>query len=393
MKLEVERAVWDLAHRQRGVVTRDQVLAVGWSPWALNRRVQAGLLRELFPRVYMVGAGEPPGAREQAALLVAGEGALLSHQTAAAQWGFLPPASGEPIHVMLVGTERGRVTGLRTHRVRRLQPEERSERAGFPLTSPARTMLDVAAVVGGRKLERLLSGAERSGLVPAKTWPGLLVRYRGRPGVAALRAAMEIPKGPAFTRSAAEDAFLDLVRRAALPRPESNVALESREIDFLWREECVAVEVDGYEYHRTRRDFDRDRAKDAWLIARGFRIVRLSWHQIVEEPLATAVLLGQVLARGGPDAQAARPAARAPATAAPATAAPATAASATAASTTAASATAGSSLPPSPPSARRPGVNRVQGSVALPELSPGASPGGRGGGAVGGTTRRARGWP
>jgi very-short-patch-repair endonuclease len=297
MRPETERAVWDLARRQQGVVTRDQVLAAGWSPGALRRLVRTGLLRELFPRAYIVGPGEPPGAREKAALLVAGEGALLSHQTAAVQWGFMPPATGVPIHVMLVGTGRGRICGLHTHRVTRLEPEERSERAGLPLTSPARTLLDLAAVVGRRELEQILAGLERARVLPATAWPGLLDRYQGRPGVAALRSAMEIPGGPAFTRSEAENAFLELARRSTLPPPEANVAVGPWEIDFLWRSERVAVEVDGYEYHRTRGDFERDRAKGAWLTARGFRVIRLSWRQIREQPMATAVLLGQALVR------------------------------------------------------------------------------------------------
>jgi len=307
MRQQTERDVWELAQRQRGVVTRDQVLAAGWSPWALRRRLRAGLLRELFPRVYMVGPGEPPGAREKAALLVAGKGAVLSHQTAAAQWGFTRPATGAPIHVMLVGTGRGRICGLHTHRVTRLEPEERSERGGFPLTSPARTLLDVAAVVGGRELEQILAGVERSGMIPAPAWPGLLVRYQGRPGVAALRVAMEIPAGPAFTRSEAENAFLELARQSTLPPPEANVTLGPWEIDFLWRSPRVAVEVDGYEYHRTRADFERDRAKDAWLQARDFLVLRVSWRQIREQPVATAVLLGQALARGRPGSEAVAP--------------------------------------------------------------------------------------
>jgi len=297
MTMESDRAVWDLAHRQRGVVTRDQVLAAGWFPRALHRRLHAGVLRELHRGVYLVGPGEPPGAREMAALLAAGETALLSHQTAAAQWGFMQLGAGAPVHVMLVGTGRGRIRGLHAHRVPRLQPDERSERAGFPLTSPTRTLLDMSAVVGARELERMLAAGERSGVLSPKAWPGLLARCRGRRGVAALRAVMEIPGGPAFTRSEAEHAFLDLVRQSALPPPQANVALGSWEVDFLWRSVRVAVEVDGYGYHRTRGDFERDRAKDAWLMARGFRVLRLSWRQISEQPMATAVLLAQALVR------------------------------------------------------------------------------------------------
>jgi len=297
MSIEADRALWALARGQRGVVTRAQVLAAGWSARMLGRRIRAGVLREVHRGVYVVGPGEPPGAREKAALLAAGEGALLSHLTAAIRWGLSAHATGAPIHVTLVGTGRGRIRGLHTHRVRRLEPDERSERDGLPLTSPARTLLDVATVVGERELERMLASAERSGLLPPATWPGLLARYRGRPGVAALRAVMEIPGGPAFTRSEAESAFLDLVRRSALPPPQANVVLGPWEVDFLWRSHRVVAEVDGYTWHRTRLDFERDRARDAWLSARRFRVLRFSWRQITRQSMETAVLLAQALVR------------------------------------------------------------------------------------------------
>jgi very-short-patch-repair endonuclease len=297
MTIEAERAVWDLARGQCGVVTRAQALAVGWSPRALSRRVRAGVIQEVHRGVYVVGPGEPPGAREKAALLAVGEGALLSHLTAAVRWGLVAHATGARIHVTLVGTGRGRIRGLHTHRVRRLEPDEWSERDGLPLTSPARTLLDVATVVGERELERMLSSAERSGMLPPTTWPGLLARYRGRPGVAALRAVMELPGGPAFTRSEAESAFLDLVRRSALPAPQANAVLGPWEVDFVWRSQRVVAEVDGYTWHRTRRDFERDRARDAWLSARGFRVLRFSWRQITRQSMETAVLLAQALVR------------------------------------------------------------------------------------------------
>ncbi len=303
MTPDADRRVCALAGRQAGVVTREQALAAGWSTWTIRRRVRAGFLRELHPGVYAVGIADAPGAGETAALLAAGGGALLSHRTAAVRWGFARPVRGEPVHLTLVGTGRGRIRGLRTHRVRVLEPDERAERDGFPLTSPGRTLLDVAHGVSPGELEDMLAQAERSDLVPATAWPDLLTRYRGRPGVRALAAAMGVPGGPALTRSEAERVLLGVVRRAGLPRPELNAKLGPWEIDFLWRSEGLAVEVDGYMYHRTRRDFERDRSKDAWLMARGLRVVRLTWRQLDQAPMATAVLLAQALAHGVPEAR------------------------------------------------------------------------------------------
>ena len=99
-----------------------------------------------------------------------------------------------------------------------------------------------------------------------------------------------------LTRSEAEDRFLALVRGAGLPTPSANVPVGPYEIDFFWVSEGIAVEVDGYRGHSTRPRFEGDRRKDAWLLARGVKVIRLSWRQIVHEAMGTAVLVGQALA-------------------------------------------------------------------------------------------------
>lgn len=144
-----------------------------------------------------------------------------------------------------------------------------------------------------------MARAEREGLVDGEAMDTLVARSRGRPGVAALRALVAAPAGPAFTRSEAEERFLALVREARLPAPELNVAIGRYEIDFLWRGAGIAVEVDGFRHHSSRPRFEGDRRKDTWLLAAGIKVVRLSWRQIVDDPVATAVQVGQVLARAG----------------------------------------------------------------------------------------------
>jgi very-short-patch-repair endonuclease len=104
---------------------------------------------------------------------------------------------------------------------------------------------------------------------------------------------------PAFTRSEAEERLLSLIRRARLPDPEVNVQLEGLEVDFLWREQGLVVEVDGFRYHSSPSDFENDRRRDAELLARGLRVLRVSAAQIVHEPEATLVRIGQALVSRG----------------------------------------------------------------------------------------------
>jgi len=103
-----------------------------------------------------------------------------------------------------------------------------------------------------------------------------------------------------MTRSGAEERFLDLVRRGRLPQPETNVVVRGHEVDFLWRAERLVVEVDGFAFHASRRSFESDRRRDAELAAAGWRVVRVTWRQVVDEPHATLVCVAQALARATP---------------------------------------------------------------------------------------------
>ncbi len=124
----------------------------------------------------------------------------------------------------------------------------------------------------------------------------MITRYPRRAGVPALRAIVERAGGPALTRSEAEARFLALVRRARLAAPEANVRIAGREIDFFWRAERVAVEVDGYRYHGTRVRFEGDHRRGAHLAAHGIHVIPVTWRQIVEDEVGTAADLARALA-------------------------------------------------------------------------------------------------
>jgi very-short-patch-repair endonuclease len=224
-----------------------------------------------------------------AAVLSCGEGALLSHETAGRLWALPVPATRE-IHVALPG--RGGVhrrPGLRLHRIRYLHPSDVTRRDGIPVTSPARTLLDLAAGLPTRELARAVEEATILRLVSIDSLAEQFSRYPRHHGVAALREATR--REPARTRSEAERRLLELIRAARLPEPQTNAPVGPYEVDFLWPEARLVVEVDGYAFHSTRAAFERDRRRDAELQALGHRVVRATWRQIEDEPEALVASL------------------------------------------------------------------------------------------------------
>jgi very-short-patch-repair endonuclease len=293
-----------IAARQRGIVARSQLLDAGLSRDAIGRRLRAGRLHSIHRGVYAVGhAVLVSGARELAAVLACGPGAVVSHASAARLFKLLPhPAQPGPVHVTVVERDCGHVKGITIHRVRSMGPDEVGTLAGIPITSPARTILDLAAT-DKQTLEQALAEAHAQRLEPRARLLPLLDRYPRRRGMRTLRALLADDDGARLTRSEAERRFLRLVRRARLPAPETNVRLGAYEVDFLWRDQRLVVEVDGYWFHSSRQAFERDRAKEAELRNRGLRLRRFSWRQVTADPEATIADLAREL---GPATRSAR---------------------------------------------------------------------------------------
>jgi very-short-patch-repair endonuclease len=287
--LHRDRALAEIAARRRGLVTTQDLAAAGLGRGAVARRVAAGHLRLLYRGVYVLGPVLAPGTRELAAVLSCGATAVLSHHAAAALWGIRPPATGD-IDVTVTRQLRPRA-GVRIHRARVLEPREVTVRAGIPVTAPPRTLLDLATVLDQRSLARAVEEAEIQRLVRRDA----LEARRGRRGAAALRRVLELAHEPAFTRSEGEAKLLALIRAARLPTPEVNARIGGYEVDFLWREQRLVVEVDGFAYHSSREAFERDRRKDADLQAHGLRTTRITYRQIAFEPHATIALLAAAL--------------------------------------------------------------------------------------------------
>lgn len=294
MSREIEMRIAAVAARQHGAVTQRQLLEAGLSTGGIARRLRWGRIRRLHRGVYLAAPFPLQHTAEMAAAL-ATPGGALSHVSSGILWEVTPAASRiDGVEVSVVGN-RGRQPGIIVHRVARLGPEERTSRHGIPVTSVARTLVDLGAVLDLRELESAIARAERARLITREALERLPLRYRRHAGVAGLKAVLERPGGAALTRSAAEEAFLALTRAAALPVPECNVRVGGYEVDFYWRAAGVAVEVDGYAYHASHRQFEADRRKDVELAARGLTVLRLTWRQITEEGIAIAVRIGQAL--------------------------------------------------------------------------------------------------
>lgn len=294
---EADRAIDVIAARQHGVVARRQLLDAGLSVDVIDHRVRVGRLRQVHRGVYIVGPVVSPRAAEMAAVLACGEGAAVSHRSAAVLWELLQPDAGGAVHVTLPSGDRGRRSGICVHRRGSLGPDEVTHRDGIPLTKPARTLVDLAGAADHRTLERAVAAALNARLVDGAELASALKRHAGRAGSGRLRSMLEQEQSPARTRSEAEERFLSLIRSGQLPDPGVNVTVSGYEVDFFWPVERFVVEVDGFAWHASAGRFEADRRRDAVLASAGVRVMRVTWRQIVKEPAALLVRLAQALAR------------------------------------------------------------------------------------------------
>jgi very-short-patch-repair endonuclease len=272
------RAVARLAARQHGVISLGRLRSTGLSRQAISRQVMAGRLHRIHRGVYAVGHRSlSPHGHWLAAVLACGEGAVLSHQSAAGLWALLPAVSS-PAHVTIpLRSGRRSRRGIIVHRSARLASANRTIRASIPVTSLARTLADLRRTASKADYRRALREAELRGYEP--------------------------PSGDALcTRSELEDAFLRLCRRHGLPPPEVNVPIGPFIVDFLWRADRLVVETDGYRFHRGKTAFEDDRERDLELARLGFHVLRLSHRQVTGEPSEVASAVRRCLEQRLPDA-------------------------------------------------------------------------------------------
>jgi hypothetical protein len=281
------------------VVARRQLLDADLSPEMLRTRIATGRLVPLHRGVYAVGHRRltRDGFR-LAAVLAAGPGALLSHREAAALHA-LRPSAGATIDVTVAG--RRCVLGIHVHRVERLDAADRTMVAGIPVTTVARTLVDLAAVVPAEALRKALEEAERSHRLDVRAIEGVLARTRGRNGSgceAMRRALTELARtGTTLTRSVLEDRFLALLDAYGVPRPTTNAWTRNMEVDAAWPAARLVVELDGWDGHRTRQAFQRDRTRSNDLQAEGWTVLRFTHADVVYRGAETAARVRRELRR------------------------------------------------------------------------------------------------
>jgi very-short-patch-repair endonuclease len=261
-----DAAIARIAGRQHGVLSVEQLRACGLSSSTVSDRVDAGRLHRIHRGVYAVGhAALGNEGRWMAALLACGEGAVLSHLSAAELWLMLRGGRSSggnvkpEIHVTVTGEGKSR-RGIHVHRSSNLFPDEVIVRNAISVTTPARTLWDLRRIVPSKVFEAARRQAEF------------------------LRLSIGDRVVSDHTRSELEAMFLALVRRHHLPQPEVNVRVGGFVVDFLWRAESLVVELDGWESHRTRSAFEADRARDNRLRMLGLNVIRFTWRHVTEEP-------------------------------------------------------------------------------------------------------------
>ena len=291
-----DRVIARLASRQFGVVARRQLIEVGVSNKQITTRLAAGRLIEIHRGVYLVGhEARHPHATKMAAVLACRHRAVLSHRTAADLWEILPyPAQGD-VWVTIPPGRSAHHVGIKAIRAH-LRACDVRRRGPTPLTSPPRTLLDVAAAIEPGQLERAVAQAQYRKLATETELRDQLQRNKNKRGTRALRQILELPGGPQRTRSSGERRMLRLLREARIAGFETNAKVFGFEVDFLWRDLDFAVEVDGWDGHSGRNAFERDRFKSNRLNARGIAVMPVSARRLKRQPRAVERDLRQALA-------------------------------------------------------------------------------------------------
>ena len=276
------------------MVSRGQLGNLGLSVSAIRHRVRKGRLHPIHRGVYAVGHPDlTRRGRWMAAVLVCGPGGALSHSSAAALYAML---DREGLIEVSVPTRRNpRHSDIRIHRTQ-LPDIDVGHHDRIPVTSPARTLIDLATELPPARLERAVNQADKLGLIDPDSLRGELERRPGQRGVAALRELLDRDTF-VLTDSELERRFARIARRAGLGHPETGVRLNGFVVDFLWRDLGLVVETDGLTYHRTALQQARDRRRDQAHAASGLTTLRFTHRQVVAEAPSVERTLAAVALR------------------------------------------------------------------------------------------------
>jgi len=291
-----ERALSALADRQYGVVGHGQLTAMGLGERTIARWISVGRLHKVHRGAYAIGRRSVvQRGTWLAAVLACGEGAVLSHTSAAALWELIPARA--LVHVTSPRGNQGRRRwrGIHLHRGR-LDLDETTFQDDIPVTSVARTLFDYAEVVDFRRLESAWEEADRLKLLRLTDVERVCERGYGRRALKPIRRLLAEARAITRTRSPLEDRFQDFCRHFDLPPHSTNVEVLGKEVDVLWPAAKLIVELDSWEFHRHRAAFQRDRARDTHLLVAGYRTIRVTHDRLDKEAPELASQLRRLLA-------------------------------------------------------------------------------------------------
>jgi hypothetical protein len=290
-KIEQRHEIRDRFRLQNGFITRQQLLALGVTAKAVDGRLLSGRYVSVYNGVYSEGVPRrDPVGRATAAVLACGSDAVLSHGSAASLWGF---------HALWADTLEVTTTvhrtrpGITVYRYRSLERLDITRHWEIPVTSPARTVLDIAPRLTAKQLTRLVNDARLNHHLRIDALEDVLRRNPRHRGSRLLRPFAEDTANP--TRSGFEDEFRAFCAAYDLPTPQVNVIVHGFEVDALFAAQKLIVEADGWETHRDRASFESDRDRDAELLRYGFRTVRITRERLRGRPAREAQRLQEIL--------------------------------------------------------------------------------------------------
>ena len=259
-----------------------QLRELGLDKHWVKRRVANGFLHSVYRGVYSVGVPTVSWrGRNLASVLACGPRAVLSHRSAAGLWGLRLNSTW--LEVTVPEKVKG-PPAVRVHRTRMIDPVDFTALDGIPVTTVARTLLDLAGVLRSQDLLAAIDRAERLRIFDLAAVVAVLDRANGRRGARALRRAIAAYE-PSTQKSELERRFRALIESTGdIRTPSFNALVDgeagTHEVDAFWGPERLAVQLDGFEFHRTRRDRERDADSDADLELAGLRVMRLTWDDV-----------------------------------------------------------------------------------------------------------------
>jgi len=273
------KQAWELAGRQHGVVTRQQLFALGFSKRAIENRVKRGRLHVVAHGVYAVGWPELTEKRRwMAAVLACGEAAMLSHRSAAALWGIGEELEGR-VDISVARRSELKRPGLHVRGRPSLRSEGITSVHGIPVTAVVQTLVDLATELPPRRLERAVNEADKRDLIDPETLRSRLDDHVGEPGVKVLRELLD-KRTFRLSDSDLEILFRPIAASAGLPPPLTKQIVNGYEVDFLWPDLGLVVETDGLRYHRTPSTQTRDAQRDRAHVLAGLTPLRFTHYEI-----------------------------------------------------------------------------------------------------------------